>query len=61
MSEIDTSNDFFVGSRGADIVLMKTPGTMTKAQALRLAAWLVILADDDEVRFNEVLEAIKDI
>ena len=61
---IDTRNEFFVGARGDDsILILRAPaGPLSKAQALRLAAWLVALADDDPgapvSEFSHVLAAV---
>ena len=41
-------NDFLVGVQGGEtiVILRPVPQQITKAQALNLAAWLVVLADD---------------
>lgn len=60
-TEIETVNDFLVGVQGDSIVIMIPPARpMPKAKALRLAAWLVALADTGEERFPGVLQAVKD-
>ena len=57
---IDTSNDHLVATQAGGILIMLPPRTrMAKAEALRMAAWIVILAEEDEGEFNSVLEAIK--
>lgn len=58
ISLLDTSNDFFVGTNGDTISIMRPPHEMTKEQALRLAAWLSILADPLDERFPAVRKAI---
>lgn len=59
MSGVDTTNDFFVGVQGNRVVIMRpVPNLLTKEQALRLAAWLVALADDD-CEFPAVLKAVQ--
>ena len=41
-------NEFFVGLQGDNIVFLKSiPPSLTKEQAIALAAWIVALADDD--------------
>jgi hypothetical protein len=58
--EIDTRNDFLVGVGSGGWLGPTIPvGRMDKAKALRLAAWLVVLADPLEEEFPKVLEAIK--
>jgi hypothetical protein len=57
---IDTSNDFLVGVRGDDLVVMRPlRGCITKAEALRLAAWLVVLADPLGEQWAEVMAAVR--
>lgn len=55
---MDTTNDFLVGVQGDRIVIMAFGRSMSKEQSLRLAAWLVALADDDG-KFPEVLKVIE--
>lgn len=63
-NEIDTSNDYFVGTtyRNNERVLvfpLVTPsGAIPKDKALRLAAWIVAIMDDDD-EFPAVLEAVQ--
>ena len=53
--ELDSLNKFGVGVSGARIVILKPPrGTISNADALNLAAWLVALADP-EGKFPSVL------
>ena len=58
--DIDTSNEFIVGAIGDDLTVMLAPRLqrITKDQALRFAAWLVAMADDDN-KFPEILKAIQ--
>lgn len=57
---IDTSNDFLVGSNGEKVVIMNPPRQMTHDQALRLAAWLVAIADGEgSHKFADVLRAVQ--
>lgn len=61
MSEpIDTTNDCFVGVTAGGVAILNQPlGAMSKETAIRLAAWLVVLAGDyDGERFREVFEAV---
>lgn len=60
---IDTSNKFFVGVMGDNIQMMKpVPQSITKADALNLAAWIVALADDScgepDGTFDKLFKAI---
>lgn len=59
--ELDTSNKFMVGVSGAHIVMLRPPrGSITKDDALNLAAWLVALADDTPPhKFLSVMEAVQ--
>lgn len=60
--EIDTTNDHLVSSRAGNVVITFPPqGPMDKHKALRMAAWIVALADDspDHEVFAKVLEAVK--
>lgn len=53
-------NEFFVGVQGDKIKILGTPNLvagLTKAQALNLAAWLVLMSMADEEEFKAVLEA----
>lgn len=59
---IDTFNKFVVGVGigGIAIVNLKALQTwISKDDALVLAAWLVVLADEDGTRFAKVLEAVR--
>ena len=57
---IDTTNDYAVGMSAGRIVLTNPSGTriMSKATALRLAAWIVALAEERDGEFQEVLDAV---
>jgi len=55
---IDTANDSIVGVQGENIIVMNLKNPMTKEKALRLAAWLIVLADDED-KFEELLEAVR--
>ena len=63
MGEINTNNDQLVGVTGDFLVILNPTSKMTRPQAIRHAAWLVALADDDrplgEPSFAEVLEAVR--
>jgi len=57
--EIDVSNDHFVGVLGSRVVIALPPmGPMDQDEALRLAAWLVALADPLGERFEEIRNAV---
>ena len=59
MSDINTMNDHLVGVQGGRIVIVMPPlGPMDRDEALRLAAWIVALADDENT-FGDVLEAVQ--
>lgn len=53
-------NKFLVGVRGSKIVLGALGRELEKEDALLLAAWIVVLADDsnDFTYFDEILEEI---
>lgn len=55
---IDTTNQFFVGVQGNDVVIMKPPHRMSKPEALVFAAWIATLADDDGISFDAALTAV---
>lgn len=62
MTDINTSNDFFLGSNGDTLSFMLHPTNMDADQALRAAAWLValVVADFNATHtFAEVLEAVQ--
>ena len=57
---IDTTNRFFVASRGDNLLFIKPPlGEFSKEDALNMAAYLVLLAEEDDGEFSTVLECIK--
>lgn len=57
----DTSNQFFVGAVGGKdmITIVSLRCQMTKAQAINLAAWLIVLADPAGEEFERVVNEIK--
>lgn len=60
--EIDTTNDFMVSVQGRQIVILGNPAgqLIQPEKALRLAAWLVMVADlGDLDNFHAVFDAIK--
>ncbi len=65
--DIDTVNEFLVASTQGGLVIMNPPrGRITSDQAIRLAAYLVVMSEYDfasakktEPTFEEVLEAVK--
>jgi hypothetical protein len=55
---IDTGNDQLVGRSGVGTISVMVPSRlMTRQQALRHAAWLVAIADDDD-EFAGILAAV---
>lgn len=60
---IETANDQLVGIEGGQTVIVIAPRLrMTKAEALRHAAWLVAIADDSDSgrdQFDAVLQAVQ--
>lgn len=59
MGEINTINDFLLGTNGESFGFLIPPaGAMSKEQALRTAAWLVALADPLQSDFPAVLKAV---
>jgi hypothetical protein len=60
--EIDTFNKWGVSTLGRDGLSLLVPAAterMTYDEALTLAAWLVAMAGDDEIRFAEILDAVR--
>lgn len=56
--ELDTSNRFMVSAAGPNISIMRTPTTITRDDALNLAAWLVAMADRED-KFPALLDAVQ--
>ncbi len=54
---MDTENKFMVASQGGQIVMLAPVTRMSKADALNLAAWLVVLADERD-EFPALLDAV---
>lgn len=58
--EIDPANAQFVGRDGFGRIHVMLPrGSMTRAEALTHAAWLVTLAEDDDGEFAAHLAAVR--
>lgn len=58
----DTMNQFFVGVRGDEVVIMNPPRrALTRKEALVFAAWLVFCASggDEEAEFVDVLRLVQ--
>lgn len=56
---IDTTNQFMVGAnRDRVIVQIPVRRPLEKEEAIRLAAWLVAIADPTQKRFTKVLAAV---
>lgn len=61
-TSVDTTNRFMVGGVGDEILILAPPMAglpISRELALNLAAWLVALADFEDDRFPEVLEAVR--
>lgn len=57
---VDIHNKYYLGLRGDKIVMPLPPaGLMSKEEALVLAAWLVMLADDDD-QFKKILAMVRE-
>lgn len=56
--EIETMNKFMVSVHAGDIAILGLKRSITKDEALLLAAWLVALADEGD-KFDLVLEAVQ--
>lgn len=54
----DTANKFFVSRRGEEVIILAFRAKMTRDEAIALAAWLVVMADDQD-NFTEALETVK--
>jgi hypothetical protein len=57
-AEVETLNDSMVAVKGERIVILRPRVELSKQEALRLAAWVVALADDDD-KFPVLLEAVR--
>lgn len=58
-AKVDSGNWFLVGGRGDEIVILRQPtGTLTKAEAVNLAAWLMVMADPTGEEFERVVKEI---
>ncbi len=57
---VETINDHLVGVTGLNKIVMALPPVvpMSIDEALRMAAWIVAIVDDDE-RFDSVLAAVR--
>lgn len=60
MSAIETINDQGVAVQGGNIILLMPKRSMSKPEALRLAAWLVALAQENDGKFQAVYDAVMD-
>lgn len=61
MPPIETVNEFMIGRRGGKVTIGLIPHNgMEPDQALRMAAWLVVMADPGSTdRFNTIMQAIE--
>jgi hypothetical protein len=59
MNAIDTSNQFEVVAGGETVCILKPPTRpLTKMESLRLAAWIVAVADPEQKVFPIMLQEI---
>lgn len=57
---MDTTNKYMVSALGDRLLILNPPkNTISKDDALLLAAWLVVLADPAEEEFEAVLFAVQ--
>lgn len=58
---IETINDCMVSIRGDDIIVIFPRSRMSHEVALRMAAWIVALADEspEHQQFRDVLNAVE--
>lgn len=54
-----TENKQLVGVQGDSIVILAPKNRMTRDEALAHAAWIVVLAENQEHRFVEYCDAIQ--
>lgn len=62
--KIDTLNQHFVSAQGSHVLIQRPPrGPLTRLEALRMAAWLVAIAEPlgeaGEPTFDEVRKVIE--
>jgi len=59
--EIDTVNDSLVAARGDKVLIMRLRPELSREEALRLAAWLVAIADmsEENADFKALLKAVQ--
>jgi hypothetical protein len=60
---MDISNNQLAGVQGDEIVILRPLGRMSRGEAIRFAAWLVALADGEDLEpdFATVLAAVRGI
>lgn len=51
-------NEFLVGVRGDSIVVMRPVSNVSKRTALKYAAWIVALADNND-EFDQILKQVR--
>lgn len=56
--DIDTSNDSMIATNGTSITSLRYGFSLQKSEALRMAAYLVAMADPGGDTFAAVLEAV---
>lgn len=58
LANTDTTNDLMVGARGDDILILRLGRVLDREAALRLAAWIVAIADPGGDDFERIYAAI---
>jgi hypothetical protein len=56
--KVNTDNEFLVGARDSGIAILNLPDLargLTSEQALRLAAWLIVLAGDETLKTTKAI------
>lgn len=59
-TETKPANKFAVGLQGENVMVMfPVPQRLSKKDALNLAAWIVVLAADDDEEWEAMLEMVR--
>ncbi len=64
MSNVNTQNDFFIGTDGTKLAAILPVAITTREQAYRTAAWIETMGitlphEEDEATYEEIREAIR--
>jgi hypothetical protein len=57
--EIDTGNYRMVTTKGNSVIIMNPINIMSKKEALLFAAWLVVIAENEDNEFTKILTAVQ--